>query len=240
MECSAETLQVLDDLQAVDFTILHLKRKFDTLPQRQKILQLRQNIHDVCERKAKAVDLVDEAQEKVNDVLEDDATLEKRQKAIQEQLDQAKGNFRDVEAKTKELASVAKQRETLNHKLTTYEAELDKVQAVLQKIEEALAQLEEAEAAEVSSFKAEGTALQQQIARAKAERETIAPKLDPSLLTLYEKTAARCGGVGVAHLEGSTCSVCHGPLDKAHVHQARHDAPLTTCPLCRRLLIVRD
>ena len=138
----------------------------------------------------------------------------------------------------KQLASVAKRRETLNHHLNGYKAELAKVKAVADKIDSAIASLEAMEAQEVESFRAQGTDLRERIAKAEKERAAFAPHLPTSLLALYEKTAIRCGGVGVSHLKGDSCTVCRGKIDEARLHQCRKEAPLSTCPLCRRLLIV--
>ena len=238
MECPSEQLALLEDLQALDFTVLNLKRTFDTLPQRQAILKARQTLADLRTRKEQVDGLVAKAQEKVDAVLEEDEYLTGKEKAIEEMLSGKATGFRDVEARTKELSGYAKRRETLHHQLGGYEADLNKKKEAQAKIDAALAQVEATEAREVASFKEQGTDLQKRIAATRAEREALAPSIDPELLATYEKAAARCGGVGLAHLNGKSCSVCRGVIDEARVHQCRHEAPLSTCPLCRRLLIV--
>ncbi|MBR3257955.1 MAG: hypothetical protein IKF96_03095 [Eggerthellaceae bacterium] len=238
MECPAETLELLEKLQAMDFTILNLKRTFETLPQRQAILKARQGLMDVRERKVSADELVAKAQAKVDDVLAEDAQQAQKEEEIKKLLQDKSAGYREVEAMNKQLASVAKRRETLNHHLNGYKAELAKVKAVADKIDSAIASLEAKEAQEVESFRAQGTDLRERIAKAEKERAAFAPQLPASLLALYEKTAIRCGGVGVSHLKGDSCTVCRGKIDEARLHQCRKEAPLSTCPLCRRLLIV--
>jgi len=238
MECPAETLELLEKLQAMDFTILNLKRTFETLPQRQAILKARQGLMDVRERKVSADELVAKAQAKVDDVLAEDAQLALKEEEIKKLLQDKSAGYREVEAQNKQLASVAKRRETLNHHLNGYRAELAKVKAVADKIDAAIASLEAKEAQEVESFRVQGTDLRERIAKAEKERAAFAPQLPANLLTLYEKTAIRCGGVGVSHLKGDSCSVCRGKIDEARLHQCRKEAPLSTCPLCRRLMIV--
>ena len=238
MECPAETLELLEKLQAMDFTILNLKRTFETLPQRQAILKARQGLMDVRERKVSADELVATAQAKVDDVLAEDAQQAQKEEEIKKLLQDKSAGYREIEAMNKQLASVAKRRETLNHHLNGYKAELAKVKAVADKIDSAIASLEAMEAQEVESFRAQGTDLRERIAKAEKERAAFAPHLPTSLLALYEKTAIRCGGVGVSHLKGDSCTVCRGKLDEARLHQCRKEAPLSTCPLCRRLLIV--
>ena len=238
MECPAETLELLEKLQAMDFTILNLKRTFETLPQRQAILKARQGLMDVRERKVSADELVAKAQAKVDDVLAEDAQQAQKEEEIKKLLQDKSAGYREVEAMNKQLASVAKRRETLNHHLNGYKAELAKVKAVADKIDSAIASLEAKEAQEVESFRAQGTDLRERIAKAEKERAAFAPHRPTSLLALYEKTAIRCGGVGVSHLKGDSCTVCRGKIDEARLHQCRKEAPLSTCPLCRRLLIV--
>lgn len=238
MKCSPETLELLDDLQALDFTILNLERTFETLPQRQNILKARQTLEDLRTRKASSTALVEKAQAKVDGILEEDAEVAEKQKAIEELLSGKATGYRDVEARNKELSALAKRRETLAHHLGGCDADLEKAKAADAKISAAIALVETQEAREVATFKEQGTELQKRIARAKAERAALAPKVDADVLALYDKTAERCGGVALGHLKGSTCSVCRGTIDEARLHQIRREAPLSSCPHCRRLLVV--
>ena len=238
MKCSQETLSLLDDLQAVDFTILNLQRTFDTLPQRQAILKARQTIADLRARKESSTALVAKAQAKVDDIYEQDAILAEKQKGIEGLLEGKATGYRDVEARNKELAGIAKRRETLSHLLGGLDADLEKAKSADAKISQALGLMEAQEAREVQTFKEQGTDLQKRIALAKAERSKLAPQIEPTILALYDKAAARCGGVALGHLKGSTCSVCRSSIDEARLHQIRREAPLSSCPHCRRILIV--
>lgn len=238
MECPAETIELLDRLQAIDFEILNLKRTFETLPQRQAILKARQGLIDVRARKESADGLVAKAQAKIDDVLAEDAQLAQKEADIRKLLQDKAAGYREVEAMNKQLASVAKRRETLGHHLNGYRAEFAKVKAVADKIDAAVASLEATEAREVESFRAQGTDLRERIAKAEQKRAAFIPQMPADMLTLYDKTALKCGGVAVAHLQGESCSVCRGHIDEARLHQCHHEAPLSSCPLCRRLLVV--
>ncbi len=239
MECSAENLELLEELNALDFTILNLQRTFDTLPQRQAILKARQTLADLRSRKTGADELVAKAKAKVDKAVAEDESLAQKEAEIQALLNDKATGYRDVEARTKELAGIAKRRETINHQLIGYRAELAKVQAVADKVSAAVAQIEAGEAAQVADFKAQGTDLMAKIANAKADRAKFAPNLPADLLQMYEKTAQRCGGVGLAHLDGHACSVCRASIDEAHLYQLRYEAPLSACPHCKRLMIVK-
>lgn len=238
MECPAETLELLEELQAIDFRILNLKRTFDTLPQRQTILTTRQNLADVRERKESVMELVAKARAKVQAVKDEDARVAAKQDAVNALLKDKATGFREAEARTKELAGYAKRRETLAHNLTGLQADLDKVLAVEAKIDDVLSRLEAAEASEVASFKQQGGDLMAKITAAKAERAALVPKINEEMLALYEKTSARCGGVAIAHLKGDSCSVCRATIDEARLRQCRREAPVSVCPLCHRLLVI--
>lgn len=238
MDCASETLALLDDLQALDFTLLNLRRTFENLPQRQEILKARQTMTDLRERKESADDLVAKAKAKVDAVVDEDKRLEEKEAAVNALLNDKATGYRDVEARTKELAGIAKRRETLSHNLKGLQADLDKVSAVAEKINAALNAVVANEARLVASFKEEGTALMQEISATEARRKEFVPGIDAEMLALYEKTATKCGGVGLAHLQGKTCSVCRSTIDEARLNQLKHEAPLSYCPLCRRLLVV--
>jgi len=72
-----------------------------------------------------------------------------------------------------------------------------------------------------------------------AQRDAQVGQLDDDLLRRYEGAVERSGGgAGVGRLEGNACTACRIELSMADVGELLDGPPLTTCPQCRRMLVV--
>ena len=78
-----------------------------------------------------------------------------------------------------------------------------------------------------------------EIGEARARRDRQAADLPEDLLGRYDAAAARGGGTGIGQLEGQACSACRIELSRVDVDDLLRGPDLTTCPQCRRLLVVR-
>ena len=157
---------------------------------------------------------------------------------MQEAIDGSRGDYRNVEAHTKELNGFAKRRNTLEEELTKLGEELAKIQGVQDQVSRALAEIEKQEKAAIASFQQEGGALQADIGRMTANRETLSAELSDELRDAYDRTAARTGGVAVGLLTEGRCGVCRTVIDGGRLIDLKAEAPLGTCPHCKRLLVV--
>ena len=117
--------------------------------------------------------------------------------------------------------------------MTKLGEELAKIEGVQGQVSRALAELEKQEASAIASFQREGSALQSDIARMSADREGMSADLSADLREAYHRTAARTGGVA----EGR-CGVCRTVIDGGRLIDLKAEAPLGTCPHCKRLLVV--
>ncbi len=90
----------------------------------------------------------------------------------------------------------------------------------------------------MESFKKEGGALKEGLAQLEAVRADIVAGMSPEIVKLYEKTAARAGGVAVGVLTENRCGVCRMPIDGGRLIDLKAQAPLGVCPSCKRLLLI--
>ena len=157
---------------------------------------------------------------------------------MQEAIDGSLGNYRNVEAHTKELNGFAKRRNALEVELTRLGEELAKIEGVQSQVSQALAEVDKQEAAAIVSFQREGGALQAEIVRMSADREGMSAELSPELRDTYNRTASRTGGVAVGLLTEGRCGVCRTVIDGGRLIDLKAEAPLGTCPHCKRLLVV--
>ena len=90
----------------------------------------------------------------------------------------------------------------------------------------------------IASFQKTGGALRASIEEGDKARAALAGQVSPELLGVYEKTRAHCGGVALAELKDGACSACRNTFDSSRLSKICSQAPLATCPSCRRLLVV--
>lgn len=238
MDLAHDEIETLLSLQRVDMELLRAKKQLDELPQRGVILAARQKRESIVEKQSKAAVLRRETNKKYIRITDEDASLAKKQQGVQAALEAAQGDYRNVEARAKELDGLAKRRETLSEDLDKVSAELEKIEAVEAQIARALEELDAHEQAAIASFQKEGGALKMGIMKLEEERARLAGSVSKEVLRVYDKAAARSGGVAVSRLDGTRCGACRTSLDGGRLIELKAQAPLGTCPSCKRLLII--
>ncbi len=238
MKATNEELAALLQMQQVDVNIIRLNKEFSELPQRKVIVAARERKRTIEEKRERVEAMRKAAESKLARVSDEDTSLAEKQRAAQEAVDNAQGNYRNIEARTKEMNGYAKRRATLEGELDKLGAELAKMEEVEAQVSALLETLSQQEQEATESFQKQGGALKNEIARLKAQKERLAADLSPELSSLYEKTAARTGGVAVARLADGKCGACRAVIDGGRLIDLRSQAPLGICPNCKRLLIV--
>lgn len=76
-----------------------------------------------------------------------------------------------------------------------------------------------------------------ELERLTAERATLAPRLDPELLELYEDLRRQKKGVGAASLVDGVCSGCHEQLSSMQLDKLKRTEGIRRCEHCRRILV---
>lgn len=238
MRATTDDLTNLLRMQQTDLELLKAKKKLEELPQRATILAARQKKRSIEQKRDQVGELRAQAEAKAAKLENEDADLAEKQRRVQEAIDGSRGDYRNVEAHTKELNGFAKRRNTLEEELTKLGEEMAKIQSVQDQVSRALAEIEKQEATAIASFRQEGGALQADIGRMTADRDALSAKLSDELRDAYDRTAARTGGVAVGLLTEGRCGVCRNVIDGGRLIELKAEAPLATCPHCKRLLVV--
>jgi len=223
MQVEREELAALLTLQTIDLDIMQKTKEFDELPQRDKILKLRTKKEALAGQLAKVSKYKKDAKQRFGRMNDEDASLTKRQASIQAAIEAAHGDFRNVEARSKELAGITRRRESVAQ-------EQEKIRGEIAKLEELEAQIglaqEEVEAQE--NQEVEGL----------AKRQSVAAEVSAEVLSVYDKTSARCGGVAIGQLDGNRCGACRSRIEGGRLIDLKAQAPLGVCPSCKRLLVI--
>ncbi|MCH4184115.1 MAG: hypothetical protein LKF61_01365 [Eggerthellaceae bacterium] len=239
MEATSEQIDLLMRLQEIDRSILKSKKDLEELPQRAQIAALRQKQELLDQKNIKAEDLYQEAKANVDRLTCEDERLESKQTLTQQRIDESQGDFRSVSALSKDLDGVAKRRETVAFEKEKADKRLHRAESIRRKIHSAqrkfaseIKELEEA-------FQEQSGHLQEDITKAEAARKKPLNGLNEELIDAYDRAARRCGGVALSELHSNHCTVCRSLIEPNRLLQIKHDAPLSICPSCRRILVVR-
>lgn len=238
MEATREDIEGLFELQRIDLEIKRLTKELDELPQRSIIMAARDKKTEIEAKSEKVAELKRATVKKITRIDDEDASLAKKEAGVQAAIDAAHGDFRNVEARTKELSSIVRRRGTIAEERTVVQAELDKIGAMEAQISLALEEIAAKEQQAIDSFQQQGGDLKLAIAKLEASRGQIEPKIDPELVRTYDRIAARSGGVSVGALDGNRCGVCRVTIDGGRLIDLRGQAPLGVCPACKRLLVI--
>ena len=238
MQAEFQELETLLEIQKIDLDIMRATKKRVELPQRIAVMRLRKKRGEIQAKLDQVLELQKKSDDDMTVIEDEDRSLVEKQERAQELIDAAGSDFRKVESHSKEMAGAAKRREALAEKRVAVEAQLAKIKGVRDQLEGAIAASEAEEARLRADFEDEDNALAERIRTSTAQRDKLASTIDPELVKLYEKTAAKTGGVGIGKLEEDTCGICRTGIEGGRLIALKAEAPLGTCPMCKRLLVV--
>lgn len=239
MQVETEVLALLLALQETDMQAYRLNKQVEELPQRAVISDCRKKKQALQQKLEALAQLKEKAEARLAAIDEEDAKLAEKQQRLQQEIDQFKGDFRSVEARTKDLEGAAKRRATLEEQLDQAVAELDKVESVLRQATGMFEDLDAQEKAATAEFVEQGTALKNQIGRVQVERSSLVQRMPADVVAEYQKAATRSNGVAVSRLTDGSCGACRAAIDAGRLASLKREGNVAPCPNCKRMLILR-
>jgi predicted nucleic acid-binding Zn-ribbon protein len=228
------------DLQALDSALDRLAQRRRSLPELAEIEQLQNTLADLDDK-------VVIAQTEDSDLGREQAKLEtdidvvrSRMERDQKRLDAGQvGSPRELENLQSEIASLHRRQTELEDEELELMERREQIEAVLRETSWRRSQTQEALDAAEQRRDAALSAIADDEAKARAERDPLAASLPGEMVTLYEKLRASSGGVGAAALHRGRCEGCHLALNTQDLNRVR-DAPpddVLRCEECRRILV---
>ncbi len=240
MEVQQEDINKLLELQELDAVLNKAQKDFNELPERGLIKETREKCSEVLKKKDQLDAMQQACEEGIEKLETEDAALLAKQKQVQADIDASGGDYRNLEARTKELNGISRRRLTLEEELGKKAEELDKLEGLSKQVQDALALLKEREEKATASFQKKGSALREKIVQLEKQRKGLTQSIDAALLKKYGDLYQRCGGVVLGYLKESICGVCRSPIEPGRLSELKRQAPLASCPHCKRLLIIRN
>lgn len=232
-----EQLKGLIELQTVDGQLYALRRQ-----RQQKPAQIEQ-LKAAHQAEAQRVKTVEEQlktlQVKRGSMEGDLSAKEANVKKLQMQLYQVKTN-REYTALQHEIEGLKADNSVLEEEILRLMEQVDQQKAALVSAQAAFKTEAARHQEAVAVVERETAALDAEIARLQAQRQTVTPRIDPKLLAQYERVLERREGIGLAPVRQGACSGCYMNLPPQTINEIRLKERLIACESCARLLYYPD
>ena len=239
-------MSALDDLlalQAIDTTLDQLRHRRTHLPERTELKDVEAKRKALEVEHAAAVSARDEVAARQANFEKDIAASEARVVEIDKRMYSGEVTAsRDLEAMTKEIASIRSRVSTLEDHALEAMDEREPLDAAVTELEARDAEyiaLAERLRADIAAAETE---IDAEVSTEEAARGAAAAAVPGDLLGEYERLRARLGGIGAARLEHGTCMGCRMKLPATELDRIKHQPPdaLVHCDQCGRILVRPD
>jgi uncharacterized protein len=238
-EVDADQLDRLLDLQSTDSQIRRIQHQLDDLPAQQLLAAAKERVGELERDHADARVELDRAGARQRQLEREVDVLTQRRDAERLRLyDGSVVNARELKAVEAEIDTTERRISDHEEQLLEVLEEVETLEGVVQGIEQA----QQAVRQRVEELTVERDTSAKELIAQQAElganRDQQVAGIAPELLARYEQAAERAGGTGVGKLVDNACSACRVQMSRADVGELYAGPPLTTCPQCRRLLVV--
>lgn len=227
------------DVQALDTRLRQLAHRRRSLPEHQQLADVDAERADLRDRLVQVRTTVSDVQRELRKAEADVEQVRTRAARDRSRLEQGTGSAKDLQGLQHELESLTRRQSDLEDVELEVMERLEAAQAELTALEDAMAAAE-GRAAELAASRDAATAeVDSEVATVTAQRDDIASGLDPTLVTLYDRTRERTQGIGAAMLRGKRCEGCRmelTPVELARI-KALPDDEVVRCEECGAILV---
>ncbi|MBS1837601.1 MAG: hypothetical protein JST64_07875 [Actinobacteria bacterium] len=234
------SLDALIEVQLLDTTADQLRHQRSTLAQLEVLTAAtsaraevaaraevqRSRLHDLRREQKAFEDEAASVEQKAADI---DRKLYDGSVVAHKELEAFQADHRALKARQSELEDRAIE---VMEAAEPLEADLAELDQQLVDHDERIARL----GAEVDTARAE---LDRHLAEVAEQRAVAVDGVPAEVVSAYEATRGRMGGIGAARLVGNRCEGCHLEIPSAQLEEVRHapDDAVVTCPECGRILV---
>jgi hypothetical protein len=230
-----DQLKALLELQGLDAQLYQLKAKQGSIPQQATALKAQSKeasaALQVLEQQHKGFEV------KRNQMEMDLGQKEAQIKKLQGQLFQVKTN-KEYSAFQKEIEGLKADKSVLEEEILKLMEEIDRVKGQVESQRQALKAKEAQIAQDLARLDQEMKSLEASIQQFQQSRLGLTPKVDPSVLSQYERILERKEGLALVPVRKGACGGCHMVLPPQMVNEIQMSGRLITCESCARILYV--
>jgi predicted nucleic acid-binding Zn-ribbon protein len=239
VKASPEHQNLLIELQLIDTAISHLKIKLANLPEREQITAIHTRLENTAvELAVVETELADVAID-LRRIEVDVEQVADRIKKDESRLSSGAGSPKELEQLQHELGTLAKRKSELEDGELEVMLKHDAVKARVDELQNDQVGLKQLELELNIRLENATTEIQSEISIQQAERGQLAPKIEATLVELYEKVRTSNDGVGAALLVGNKCEGCHLSINAIEIERIKSlpADEIISCEECRRILV---
>ncbi len=229
-----KTLFSVIRLQNIDSRIFELNKAFATIPARIEIID--SAVSEVEKRKHDSQNALEENTKARHKFELDIKALQEKESKFKSQLFQLKTN-KEYEAMQDEIRNVSAGISALEEKIIMNMEEED---ALIKSRDEATEEFEKRKTLglnEKEDLQAEKNALDEDLVKAKKEREEALVGMDSAILSQYNRIMAHVqDGQAVVTIDGVICTGCQKTMPAHYAAVVRKNQQILTCDGCSRIL----
>lgn len=224
-------------LQEIDLELMRSKKVASELPQRAKVQAARAAAKKVAGELTKIVGQRKDVEIELAELESNKKFLESKVTEVQTAV--ANGTYHDAQSFEAALSMLAKKLEKIGFDSDRYLEQLETVERAEKNARALADKIAAEEQAQTDSFKADMDTIKADVEKLAAERKDILGQISAANLKAYEAAKERFGGIAVETLVGNRPSVCRVALQpSSYTDIRRTGAQITTCPYCKRMLVV--
>ena len=240
MHATKQQIEALEGLQELDRAAMQAKHELENMPHKQQVLDGRSKRKELQAKLDQVADMLSSEKAELQKLADEDERLQQSQDETQQSIQDSQDDYRRVTSLTRNLQGMAKRRETLEFLMGKARERIAEISKVHDAATQGIAALDKREAGIVAAHNERSAQLAAAMKAAAEKRAQLASCVPEDIMQAYSEALSRCKGVGLGRLESGRCSACRTPIDNDRMLQVRQEAPLATCPSCKRLLIVPE
>lgn len=231
--------QTLIELSQAQTKLVRAKKALNEIPEASQILECRAKRKEIKAKQDQVVELTDEVNAKLAQFEEEERKLIEKLKELQDTLDHTTDYrvtskvTRDMEGLVKRQATVATEQDLLLERQIKIDHLAGQVVDMLEKLDHKEHHLTE-------DFKVKGSEAKAVVDGLESRIAELLKSLPAPLVKRYNQLKDEKGGLPVAVLEGTHCSICRSEFPTGQLSKLKSGPSVTECPSCHRIFVVPD
>jgi len=232
-----EQLNLLIQLQELDGTIRSLTERKKRLPEALAELERRRTANTADLEKVR--ENLQAAQKNKRDRDKDLEVGAQKVEKLKARTSEIKTN-KEYQALLKEIETAEQESKAIEDEILQLMEKIDAATAGIAGAEQRAREEEAAIQAEQKGHEADYARLEEELKGVEQVRQQFVARVQPTVLSLYQKLLLSKGGVAIAESRGEACSGCYMSIPPQVFVNVKKNESIITCPQCGRILFYKE
>lgn len=230
-------LSMLIELQEIDTHLRGLAEQKDRLPEALASLDRKRAANQ--EELARTKEGLQAAQKNKRDRDQDLETAAQKIEKLKARSTEIKTN-KEYQAVLKEIETAELEKKTVEDEILALMEKIDASAAAITAAESKAKEEEAAIDSEQKEHEAAIVKVEQELTATEQKRQETAARVDPSLLSQYQKLLVSKAGFAIAEARGESCSGCYMSIPPQVYVNVKRNETIINCPHCGRILYFKE